>query len=97
NIPVTAQRAIERLNPGDFVAFNADLHFIVGTNTSIFTSTFLSAKGYLGYAVSGSFLVHLFRMKDNRMRVKFIAQRERGASSGANVGVSYPFEVVGVR
>ena len=90
NLPFTAGNALKRLQPGDFVAFQADLSFIASIGHD-FLKGFFEAGASTHAFISGEFIVHVFRMSDNKVRVKLIATRGRGV--GANAGVNFGKDV----
>ncbi|UOF00908.1 hypothetical protein [Bdellovibrio reynosensis] len=93
NLPFTAKKAIERLVPGDFVAFQGRLSFVVSLSHDLLQGQFDAGVSTHAY-VSGEFMVHLFRMPDNKMRVKLIAVRGKGVGAGAGVKLD-DLEVLG--
>lgn len=97
NFPLTAERALDRLSPGDFVSFETRLSLVVGLNTSMpLVNKLIEAKAYTHALISGDFLVHIFRMTDNKIRLKFIAVRSKGTESGVKTEV-LPLSIVGIR
>lgn len=95
NLPLTAEKAITRLTPGDFVAFEGKINLIVSLGIDTVQGHFdLGASTHA--FLSGNFIVHLFRMKDNKMRVKLIGVRSNGLGANAGIGID-DFEVVGMR
>ncbi|XGC80395.1 hypothetical protein ACES2L_13770 [Bdellovibrio bacteriovorus] len=93
NLPFTAKKAIERLVPGDFVAFQGRLSFVVSLSHDLLQGQFEAGVSTHAY-ISGEFMVHLFRMPDNKMRVKLIAIRGKGAGAGGGVKLD-DLEVLG--
>lgn len=94
NLPLTAEKAITRLVPGDFVAFEGRMSLILSLGYDTLKGSF-EAGASTHAVLSGNFMVHLFRMADNKMRVKLIAVRGEGV--GARAGVELEdFEVLGV-
>ncbi len=96
-IPLNAKIARERLNPGDFVAFKANLRFLLSLSTDVVLYKQLMARGATHALIQGEFLVHIFRMEDNRLRIKFFALRGRQAGAKAGIGLGPDFEILGVR
>lgn len=96
NIPLSAKNAIENLQPGDFVALQANLSVILSVGTSSALNSVLDFEGSTHVMVSGEFYVHLFRMPNDKMRVKLIAVRSKGAGAGAGIGLSN-FKIVGLK
>lgn len=94
NLPLTAEKAITRLVPGDFVAFEGKLNVVLSLGYDTLKGSFEAGASTHAY-LSGNFMVHMFRMADNKMRVKLIAVRGEGV--GANAGVEIEdFEVLGI-
>lgn len=87
NFPINSKRAIEKLNPGDFIAFQTDLNLVMSVGTATQLMTHLPLGASASVFVSGNFLVHMYRMPNEKLRVKFIAVRGKGA--GIGVGSSY--------
>jgi hypothetical protein len=96
NLPFTAENALKRLQPGDFVAFQADLSFIVTVSHDFLKGVFEAGASTHAY-LSGEFIVHVFRMADNKIRVKLIASRGRGVGANAGVDLGKDINVIGIR
>ncbi|MNJ99895.1 hypothetical protein D3C87_176760 [compost metagenome] len=96
HIPLSAKNAIENLQPGDFVALQADLSVVFSVGASSSLSSVLDMKGSTHVFVSGEFLVHLYRMADNKMRVKLIAVRKKGTGASAGITLSN-FKIIGLK
>jgi hypothetical protein len=92
-IPLTAKRALEKLQPGDFVSIPARLNIVLGAGASA-TDGIFSAHAGAHYLVSGEFQIHVFRMKDNHVRIKLIALRKK--AKGASASVGWSFDVFGI-
>ncbi len=95
-IPINARIAREQLNPGDFVAFKADLSFLIRLYRGTYLHEFLRAYGSTHALLRGEFLVHIFRMEEDRLRIKFFALRGRQAGIEAGLGVSPDLEIFGI-
>ncbi len=85
-IPMTADSALKNLKPGDFVALSAPLVISLGKGAEQF---FNMAKivGKLSASAtvfaSGEFDVHIFRMDNNFVRVRFFDSKSQGAKAQA--------------
>jgi len=79
-LPLTSARAIERLNPGDFVAFTSPLTLSLGKGIDTFVKNTDLTKGLGGFSIyaSGEFNVHVYRMDNNYVRVRFFAAKTKG-------------------
>lgn len=94
-MPVNAERALKYLEPGDFVSIPAQMSVAVGASTGFFDRIDgIDAGANIYYVISGKFLIHVFRMKDNKVRVKLIAQRSN--ARGGDVNIEGDFEIFGV-
>jgi hypothetical protein len=95
NFPINAEKAKNNLNPGDFVSFHANLNFVISRGFfSYYNAGAYAASSAYGL-VSGDFLINLFKMDDNKIRVKFIANRGKGIGASASTGYGSPFKLVG--
>lgn len=94
NLPFTAKNAIERLAPGDFVAFEGRLSFVLSLGKDFLKGDFVAGANTHAF-MSGTFLVHLFRMANNKMRVKLIAVRGKGVGASAGVDLAHDIDLVG--
>lgn len=94
--PINADRAIRNLQVGDFVALQANLNLVLSVGTSFVPNPLVNVGASTHVLVSGQFLVHMFRMPDNKMRVKFIAIRGKGAGVGGSAGLSKTFTMIGI-
>ncbi len=96
-IPISAEQALTKLKPGDFVAFSAPLTFSLGKAAErFFDLSRLSGTFKAGVKVfaTGEFNVHVFRMNDNYVRVRFFDSKARGVTGSAGLQV-IGFKVLG--
>lgn len=96
NLPLSARQAINNLKPGDFVAFTGKLSLIVSLEGKAPISSLLTASGSTHALISGEFLIHTFRMNDNKLRVKLIAVRGKGADANSSLDIN-SFKVIGLK
>ena len=92
-LPLKAKWARDNLQPGDFVSIPTRLNVVIGAGMS-FNDGVFGAGVHTHYLLSGEFQVHIFRMKDDKVRVKLIALRKRGKGAGAHAGVE--FKIFGI-
>ncbi|PCJ21552.1 MAG: hypothetical protein COB02_02850 [Candidatus Cloacimonadota bacterium] len=87
-IPFKAKWALKNLNVGDFVAIPAKLNIAinasVGSNSGVF-----SGGVYTQYLLSGEFQIHLFRMANDKMRMRLIAHRKKTISGGVDLKADF--------
>lgn len=95
NLPFTAEKALDKLNPGDFVAFEGNLSLVVSIGHNFFQGV-LDAGASTHALVSGNFMVHIFRMVDNQVRVKLIGVRGKGIGAGAGIELGDDLSFVGL-
>ncbi|MCJ8347118.1 hypothetical protein MJH12_16370 [bacterium] len=92
-IPFKAKWALKNLEVGDYVSIPAKLNIAInasaGAKEGIFT-----AGAYSQYLLSGEFQIHLFRMKNNKMRMRLVAHRKKSTSGGVNL--EFDFKIFGM-
>jgi hypothetical protein len=91
-LPTNAKRAL-KLNVGDFVSIPTNMSVAVGASIAN-AADILRANAGAYVVFSGKFLVHVFRMKDDKVRVRLIAQRNH--TLGANAGAKIDFDIFGI-
>ncbi|MCO4783197.1 MAG: hypothetical protein KC646_12805 [Candidatus Cloacimonetes bacterium] len=87
-IPFKAKWAIKNLAPGDFVSIPARLNIAVNASIDAKDGVF-SGGAYSQYLLSGEFQIHLFRMKDQKIRMRLIAHRKKATSGGVNIKADF--------
>jgi hypothetical protein len=96
--PISSKRAIDELNVGDFVSFQARIGLVVSVGASIPASELFTASGSTYAEIHGDFLIHMFKTEPNKIRVKFIAMRgESGGVSGNVNAVHSTLDITGIR
>lgn len=75
-IPLTAKRARQNLIPGDFVAIpvKIDLGLFLGPGFDVGP---LRGKAGVFYNVSGEFEIHIFRLANQKARVRIVSQKKK--------------------
>lgn len=96
NFPLNADRAIRRMNVGDFVAFQANLSLIlsVGAFPEIGGTIGVGASTHV--FVSGEFMIHFYRMPNNHIRLKIIALRGQGGGADAGLRFNHGLSLIGL-
>lgn len=87
-LPLKAEWAIKNLVPGDFVSLPTSLSVVIGaraSSASTGSTIGIDARANVYYVLSGNFLVHVYRMKDNKVRLKLFANRARTAGATASI------------
>lgn len=89
-LPLKAKHALRHLKPGDFVSMPTNLNVVLGASgsTSHAGTLGVDAGANVYYMMAGRFLVHVYRLKGNKVRLKLISSRERKAGANANIGGS---------
>lgn len=97
NLPLNANKAIRNLQIGDFVALQAKVGvvFSVGASTEIGGGFNLGGSTHV--FLSGDFMIHLFRMDNDKVRVKLITMRKKGTGVNADIEYGRKFKIVGLR
>ena len=93
-LPYNAKQAIKRLVPGDFVALPSTMSFVAGAGWEWGVDDVVESNAGLYYLVQGQFLIHIFRLKDNKVRLKLIATAAR--EGGARAEFKTDLEIFGL-
>lgn len=96
-IPFTAQKAIEKLKVGDFVALQGKLNIVFSIGGATDLNPTIDLGGSTHIYMSGDFMIHLYRMDDNKIRVKLITMRSRGTGATASIDYLGKLKVIGLR
>lgn len=87
NIPLTAEKALNGLKPGDVFSMRSNLGVVV-------SASFLQGLGAnfaldvgAHYLVQGSFQIHALRLPDDKLRLKLVGLRNK--EKGAHINVGY--------
>ena len=75
-VPISAKRAREYLNPGDLVIMPARLNLMVSAQLGKRVGL-LKAKVGSHLMFSGEFQIHVLRMRDEKVRLRVVASRQR--------------------
>ncbi len=97
NIPLTSQKAIRNLNPGDFVALEGNLSLTLSIGASNLLNQYAELSGSTHVMVSGEFLIHIFRMPDNKLRLKLISSQGKGFGMGGKLEMGRGLDIVGFK
>jgi len=92
-LPLKAELARKNLKPGDFVSLPARLNIVVSAGLGV-TEGIVRQSANTHYLLSGEFQIHIFRMKDDKVRIKIIALRKR--QKGADVSTDLDFKIFGI-
>jgi hypothetical protein len=88
HLPLTAKKAINNLKVGDFVSFPSKLAVAIGAKlTSLTAPVNVSADRF--HIITGEFIVQVFKQKDNKVRLKLIAQKSYGKGTSTGAKASY--------
>ncbi len=79
-LPLSAEHVLNELKPGDFVAYSSPLTLGLGKSLDRFVKSSDSMKtlGNVSFYASGEFNIHVYRMEDNHVRVRFFAAKSKG-------------------
>ena len=93
HLPLTANRALDELKEGDFVTIPAQMTLAFGARAATLASV-LEANGSAYYLMTGRYTIQVFRMKNDKVRLKLIAlnSKAKGVSGGAEVD----FKIFGI-
>lgn len=95
HLPVNSRLA-QRLRPGDFASFTAHMDFLLTAGLSVTVLGPFGVGTSAFTAVSGDFLVQIFRLQGNYVRVRLLAMEAN--ETGGDIGVKFgiPLALVGV-
>jgi len=97
NFPLNAERALSRLNVGDFVAFQTNISLVLSLGTFPELNSAVSAGLSTHVFISGEFMIHFYKMSDNRIRMKMFAIRSQGHGVGGSVELIPGVRIIGFR
>lgn len=98
HFPYNSEQIISKLNPGDFVAIPAHLNLVIGRGLGMLSDILSGTVGeYYGfnaglnahYLLSGKFQLHVFKMANNRVRIRVLAQRQQKGSIAAHAEIGF--------
>ncbi len=84
-IPYNAQSTLKRLKVGDFVSIPATMSLNIGVSAGYGFGEIIAAKGYANLITSGNFNINIFRMDENKVRLKIVTRTSSEAKVGANL------------
>ncbi|MCB0422113.1 MAG: hypothetical protein KDD61_14035 [Bdellovibrionales bacterium] len=94
-LPITAQRAIDRLEVGDLVSFRTELIFSVGASYA-HTHGWLTAQLYSHYIIRGEFEVRVYRLANNRVRLQIFSTQRKYDQIGGRLSLKDGIDIFGV-
>lgn len=97
NFPLTADRAIRRMNVGDFVAFQTNLSLVMSVGTFPELSGTVDVGASTHAFISGEFMIHFYKMANNRVRMKMIAIRSKGYGVDGSVELVPGVKIIGFK
>ncbi len=86
--PTSAERAMAKMKPGDFIIMQANLNVIAGGSQLLMTNPTLPIKADGFYLISGEFQLHINRAANDNFGMKMIAVRTRELGAGISFGYS---------
>lgn len=89
-LPLNADIAKQRLNPGDFVSMEARMNLFLGFGGAFLDGVFRYSANIL-YMMRGNFLVHFYKMQDQKIRMKIFAGEDEGIQGSGSVKFGFEF------
>ena len=92
-LPISAEKALNDLEKGDFVAIPANLNVAISlaADTSFVAPVIISASAGVHAVISGEFTIQVFKIDDQHVRLKLISKRSYGKNADAGVGLKFNF------
>ena len=91
-LPFSAEKAIKHLNPGDFISIPTHLNLVLSAGmANQIKGINLGASTH--FILSGKFMIHLFRLANEKVRMKIIATRTRNI--GGNLSANFNLRIFG--
>jgi hypothetical protein len=97
HIPNSAERALTKLETGDFVSFQTHLTLNVSLDKSLPITPAISFEAATHALISGNFLVHIYKVDKTHVRMKLIALRNVEAGAAAGFKLTGDLTVVAIK
>jgi len=96
-MPISATKALNELEIGDFVSFQSHLVLSVSLGGSVPIFGPFAINGATHALISGSFLVHLYKVDPDHIRVKLIALHEGDAGASGGLGLAQQIKIIAMK
>ncbi|OFZ15934.1 MAG: hypothetical protein A2Z20_10775 [Bdellovibrionales bacterium RBG_16_40_8] len=96
HFPLTAERAINNLKPGDLVHLRTNTNINIGVRKSWNIPLGLEVSGNIAYILQGEFDTFIFRSDENKIRLRIIGRRDKGVNGSVAMGVQSSFKIFAV-
>ncbi len=96
-IPLSADRALNKLDSGDFVSFETHTGVVASVSLSVPQAPAISQSGSTHIYLEGRFLIQLYKADADHIRVKLIARRGLGGGADYAVGAGRHVRAIGLR
>jgi len=97
NFPLTADRALQRMKVGDFVAFQTNLSLVLSVSNFPDLGSTIALGASTHAMISGEFMIHFYKMPGNHIRMKIIAIRSKGYGGDSSVDLAHGVKIVGFK
>lgn len=84
-MPFDANSTLKRLNIGDFVSIPAKMTLNIGASTSYSYVDIVGASAYANIITSGNYIINIYRMDENKVRLKIVTRTSNEATAGAKI------------
>lgn len=85
HIPLTPEAAIEQLVPLDFFGVKVNMAIVFSWLRGNYSHSVINADAKGTWLYKGEFLIHIFRLADNKVKVKLIGLKTKGPELTAKV------------
>lgn len=96
HLPLSAQKAIQKLQVGDFVSMTGNLNLVLSAEAFSYASSVIDINGSAYVLLMGQFNIHFYKLSDNHIRLKVIANRQQGYGAGINSSEFSGFKALGI-
>lgn len=86
HLPTTAERILEKLKVGDFVAIQTKMNILANLNQFKMLTGQIPVSAGAFYGLTGEYMLHLYKLTEQKVRLKIIAVREQGGGVAAALG-----------
>lgn len=96
NIPVSAKNAMAKLVVGDFVSLKGNLNLMLSAEAFTHSLSTVKISGVAYVMIMGQFNIHFYKLPNNKLRLKIIADRQKEYGAGIHSSKYSGFKALGI-